>query len=233
MRVHYLQHVPFEGLGYIEPWLHAQGHHITGTRFFVSPTLPQVHDLDLLIIMGGPMSANDEEPLWLRPEKLFIRRCIESGKAVLGICLGAQLIASALGARVYRNREKEIGWLPVEGVPSHGRSLFRFPPVFTAFHWHGDTFDLPPGAVQLARSEACENQAFQLGRSVIGLQFHLEMTPASTREIVAHCRAELSPARYVQSEAAILAASPEIYQETNALMAHVLSFLTATSSERA
>lgn len=230
MRVHYLQHVPFEGLGCIEPWLQARGHEITGTRFFASATLPQVHDLDLLIIMGGPMSANDEELPWLQQEKRFIRSCIESGKAVLGICLGAQLIASALGARVYRNPEKEIGWLPVQGMPAHG--TFRFPPVFTAFHWHGETFDLPPGAVHLARSAACENQAFQLGRSVMGLQFHLEMTPASTQEIVAHCRAELSPARYVQSEAAILAASPETYRETNALMAQVLSFLTATRSER-
>ncbi|MCS6925865.1 MAG: type 1 glutamine amidotransferase [Candidatus Binatia bacterium] len=230
MRVHYLQHVPFEGLGYIAPWLQARGYEITGTRFFASATLPEVHDLDLLIIMGGPMSANDEELPWLRPEKLFIRRCIEAGKAVLGICLGAQLIASALGARVYRNPEKEIGWFPVHGVSSHGRSLFRVPPLFTAFHWHGDTFDLPPGAVRLARSEACENQAFQLGRSVIGLQFHLEMTPASTQEIIAHCRAELSPARYVQSEAAILAASPETYRETNDLMAQLLSFLTTTRS---
>ena len=226
MRAHYLQHVPFEGLGSIEAWLGARGYEITSTRFFESVNLPDLNEVDLLIVMGGPMSVNDEnEWSWLAPEKQVIRDAIQSGKSVLGVCLGAQLIASAMGARVYRNTVKEIGWFPVQGVPSVGNSAFRFPSSVEVFHWHGETFDLPTGAVRLARSEACENQAFQLGRSVIGLQFHLETTPESAREIVAHCRAELSPAKYVQSEAGILAASPAKYRAINNLMSDVLFFL--------
>ena len=225
MRAHYLQHVPFEGLGSIETWLGERGYEITSTRFFESVSVPDLNEVDLLVVMGGPMSVNDEkEWSWLAPEKQVIRDAIQSGKSVLGVCLGAQLIASAMGARVYRNRVKEIGWFPVQGVPSVGSSAFRFPSSVEVFHWHGETFDLPTGAVRLARSEACENQAFQLGRSVIGLQFHLETTPESAREIVAQCRAELSPAPYVQSEAEIFAASPAKYRAINSLMSEVLSF---------
>ena len=229
MRAHYLQHVSFEGLGSIESWLQAAGYEITNTRFFESVSLPDVNEVDLLIAMGGPMSVNDEgEFPWLAPEKQFIRDAIRLGKSVLGVCLGAQLIASAMGARVYRNHVKEIGWFSVQGVPSLGSSTFRFPPSGKVFHWHGEMFDLPSGAARLARSEGCENQAFQLGRSVIGLQFHLETTPESAREIVAHCRAELLPSKYVQSEAAILAAAPEKYRTINNLMSEVLSFLRDT-----
>jgi len=229
MRVHYLQHVPFEGPGSIEPWLRTAGHEVTHTRFFESARLPDPHSVDLLIVLGGPMSANDDSQLpWLAEEKSYIRSCIRLGKSVLGICLGAQLIARAMGARVYRNHVKEIGWLPVQGLrgkPGEG-SIFRFPRAFEAFHWHGETFDLPPGAVHIARSEGCEHQAFQLGASVIGLQFHLETTPEAARQMVANCRAELLPSRYVQSETAILAAGPEKYRRINHLMARVLSFLT-------
>jgi GMP synthase-like glutamine amidotransferase len=228
MRAHYLQHVPFELLGSIEPWLRAERYEITSTRFFESARLPDPNEVDLLIVMGGPMSVNDEELPWLLREKRFIRNCIQSGKSVLGICLGAQLIASAAGASVYRNRVKEIGWFPVQGLPSNNGSIFHFPQVFEAFHWHGETFDLPPGAVHIAKSEGCKNQAFQLGRSIIGLQFHLEMTPESIRQIVSHCRAELTLSKYVQSEMAIIEALPEKCQKLNDLMANVLCFLTRT-----
>jgi GMP synthase-like glutamine amidotransferase len=128
MRAHYFQHVPFEGLGSIAPWLRRQGYEISKTEFFSSATLPALADMDLLIVMGGPMSVNDEHRLpWLVPEKRFLYDAIACGVPVLGICLGAQLIASALGARVYRNREKEIGWFPVRGVPSAEKATFRFP----------------------------------------------------------------------------------------------------------
>lgn len=226
MRAHYLQHVPFEGLGSIESWLRAKGYAITNTRFFESRRLPNLDEFDLLIAMGGPMSVNDENAFpWLVQEKEFIRNAIQAGKSVLGICLGAQLIASAMGARVFQNRVKEIGWWPVQAIQPTDESTFCFPPSVDVFHWHGETFELPPGAVRLARSEGCENQAFQLGRSVIGLQFHLETTPDSAREIVSHCRAELSPSTYVQSETTILTATPEKYRAINNLMSEVLSFL--------
>jgi GMP synthase-like glutamine amidotransferase len=229
MNAHYLQHVSFEGLGSIESFLRAAGYRIAKTQFFKSEILPKPGEIDLLIVMGGPMSVNDEgEFPWLAQEKQFIHDIIKSGKSVLGICLGAQLIASALGARVYRNTKKEIGWFPIRGFPSADKATFSFPPSVEVFHWHGETFDLPPGAIRLARSEGCENQAFQFGRSVIGMQFHLETTPVSARELVENCRNELLPAEYVQTEAEILSAAPEKYWSINDLMDKVLLFLRDT-----
>lgn len=225
-RAHFLQHIEIEGLGSIEPWLRAAGYAISGTRFFEHARLPQAADFDLLIVMGGPMSVNDEHlHPWLVPERQFVRACIDAGKSVLGICLGAQLIAAALGARVYASRHKEIGWFPVEAVSGAAPGRLQLPQHLEVFHWHGETFDLPAGAVHLARSEACENQAFQVGPSVIGLQFHLEVTPAGARSLASWCRDELLPSTFVQDEATILAAPPERYRAVNAVMAEVLGFL--------
>jgi len=227
MRAHYLQHVPFEGLGNIEQWLDANGYEITSTQLYESVGLPDLNEIDLLVVMGGPMSVNDEEAYpWLVQEKQYIREAIEQGLSVLGVCLGAQLIATAMGARVYPNHEKEIGWFPVRGVATEYLSTFQFPASTDVFHWHGETFDLPSGAVRLASSEGCVNQAFQMGASVIGLQFHLETTPESAKEMVSNGRDELISSRYVQSEAQILSMAPVAYLSINRLMGEVLSFLS-------
>jgi GMP synthase-like glutamine amidotransferase len=235
MHAHLFQHVPFEGLGSIGPWLEARRAVVTATRFFEDADLPEAESLDLLVVMGGPMSVNDEElHPWLLAEKRFIAQAIRRGKAVLGVCLGAQLIAAALGARVYPHAEKEIGWFPIYSQPSPqafpGEAVpsFRFPAESLVFHWHGETFDLPTGAVHLAWSQACLNQAFQYGRTVVGLQFHLEMTLRTVRELVDDGRDELVPARCIQSEVEILSAPAERYAENNRLMAALLSFLTIT-----
>lgn len=227
MRAHCFQHVPFEGLGSIKPWLDANGYGLTCTRFFESADLPEPGNVDLLVILGGPMSVNDEEIFpWLAPEKQFVREFIASGKPVLGICLGAQLLANAMGAAVFPNPVKEIGWFPVRAANAVGASVFRFPPSETVFHWHGETFDLPSGAIRLAESERCKNQAFQLGKRAIGLQFHLETTPQSANDIVSNCRNELVPARYIQTGEEILAAEASRYAAINDLMSRLLMFLT-------
>lgn len=226
MRAHCFQHVPFEGAGSIKPWLEKTEYELTWTRFFESAHLPDPKEIDLLVIMGGPMSVNDEEKFpWLISEKQFVRRAIDIETPVLGICLGAQIIASAMGAKVFPNTEKEIGWFPIEGISHSAESLFTFPRAMTVFHWHGETFDLPPGAIRLAKSKACENQAFQFGKSVIGLQFHLEMTPDSVKEIVSNCRDELIPSTFVQTEEEILSQTVSHYQSTNKLMNSVLDFI--------
>ena len=234
MKVHVLQHVPSEGLGSIEAWLEKIAATVTFTYFFESAELPAVHELDLVIALGGPMSVNDEIELpWLRAEKKFIREAIDNGKAVLGICLGSQLIANALGARVSANFHKEIGWFPVAAVP-HSKDAFQLPASVNVFHWHGETFEMPQGAVHLARSAACENQGFQWGRRVIGLQFHLETTADSARSFVEEDDGveladslELEAGLYIQTAQQILDAPASAYAGINALMVEVLKYLTA------
>ena len=188
--------------------------------------MPELKGLDLIIAMGGPMSVNDEDTLpWMKAEKQFIRDAIRLNVPVLGICLGAQLIANAIGSRVYGNSEKEIGWFEIESTPS-GKHVFRFPPKATVFHWHGETFDLPPGSVRLARSAACANQAFQMGDRVIGLQFHLEMTPESIDSIIHNCRHELTEAAFVQTEPEMRSVHRGVLAENNRLMGDILSYVT-------
>jgi GMP synthase (glutamine-hydrolysing) len=169
-----LRHEPFEHLGHFAGVLEecnvAYRYHDLG-----DPLPPE--DPNALIIMGGPMSAHDDLP-GLGDELRFIERALEKDVPLLGVCLGSQLIAKALGARVYRNAELEIGWEPV-WLTETGRTdvlLGGIPSPETFFHWHGETFDLPAGAEWLAYSEKCRHQAYRYGRRVYGLQFHPEVS---------------------------------------------------------
>lgn len=199
MRVHWFQHVPFEDLGCIGPWLARHGHTMICTRWYADDPPPSIGDIDALIVMGGPMNV-DEEPLhpWLATEKTLIRAVIDAGKPVLGICLGAQLIARSLGAAVTRNAHAEIGWFDVtlDRAAKGSKRFAGFPDSFSAFHWHGDTFAIPDGARLLMSSQACAHQAFEYGERVLGLQFHLEVTAADARRMYAVERP--APSRYVQ-----------------------------------
>ncbi|HXS56426.1 MAG TPA: type 1 glutamine amidotransferase [Hanamia sp.] len=207
LRIHYLQHVSFEGLGNIEEWATVHGHKLSVTKLYMDAVLPTPDSFDWLIIMGGPMSVYDEQKYsWLIAEKQFIKQAIAANKTVIGICLGSQLLAEALGAKVYPNEQKEIGWFPIEFTSdASSHSLFsniKIPK--TVFHWHGDTFDLPPNAIHLAHSKACKNQAFLFNKKVLGLQFHLEMSEIALRTMIENGRSELIEAKYIQSEAMIL-----------------------------
>ena len=179
MPVLVFRHVPFEHLGLIAPALESRGLKFEYVDLFREPEAPI--DMDAahgLVFMGGPMSANDDLP-YIRRELTLIERAAAAGKPVLGVCLGAQLVAKALGARVYRNPVKEIGWYPITWTEAASRDalLSGLAGEETVFHWHGETFDLPAGAELLASSHACRNQAFRWGESVYAFQFHLEVTP--------------------------------------------------------
>jgi GMP synthase-like glutamine amidotransferase len=204
MRIHYLQHKPYESLGCIKDWINKRGYTVSATRFYEKPVLPDISGFDFLIIMGGPMGVYDEDKYpWLKDEKLFIRDAIEKDKIVLGICLGSQLISSVLGADVKQNKYKEIGWFPLQ--IKNNQKIFRgLPKEIMSAHWHGDTFDIPSGAIHVAESSACKNQAFILNEKVIALQFHLEFTADSLKELIRNCREELVKDKYIQTEEEIL-----------------------------
>ena len=225
MRINWLQHVPFEGLGTIEQWTRARGYHLTATKLYQNDPMPDVESDDWFIIMGGPMGVHDEDRFpWLKSEKRLIEKAIRKGKAVLGICLGAQLIADVLGASVYPNRVKEIGWFPIELTEAGQRSyLFRFLPArVVVFHWHGDTFDLPKGAIHIAKSEACLHQAFVYNERVIGLQFHLESTPKGVKALIENCRGELVKGSYIETPSQLMG-HPMGFRIINGAMDELLS----------
>lgn len=234
MRIHHFQHVPYEGLGFIHDWCIRHGHVLTGSRLYAGEPMPDPSAYDMLVVMGGPMNVHDEsEHAWLAAEKGALEAAIHAGKAVLGICLGAQLLAHVLGARVYRNPEREVGWFPVHRVAEPGQhmGIEPFPASFHAYQWHGDTFDLPVGARHLARSEGCENQAFEWGSGrVLGLQFHLEVTRESIRHLVAQGAEDLKPGRYVQAPPEMMALSDRFMEPARALLMDVLDGLSRSAA---
>ncbi len=227
MRVHYLQHVIFEGLGSIGPILRERGHQLTSTHLYEFQKLPPISDIDWLIVMGGPMGVYDDGKYnWLRTEKRFIEKVIKSGKIVLGICLGAQIISDVLGARVYKNKYREIGWFHISRLPDVDRTVLSpaIPQQVEVFHWHSDTFDIPGDAISLAKSDACKNQGFIWHDRIIGFQFHLETTWQSARVLLKTCRNELDGSRYVQTEKEILSDHRK-FKNINRVMQSVLDVL--------
>jgi GMP synthase-like glutamine amidotransferase len=207
LNIHYFQHVSFENPGTILEWALSRGHNISASRFYETPLIPDISDVDWLIIMGGPMNIYQEAQYpWLAEEKKIIRLAIDSGKKVIGICLGSQLIADALGARVYKNEEKEIGWFDIEFSYSALSSpvLSGVDQKIKVFHWHGDTFELPVDSTHLASSDGCRNQGFIYKDRVFAFQFHIETTENLLINMIKNGRADLTKGKYVQSEDEIL-----------------------------
>lgn len=228
MKIHYLQHVPFEGLGNIEKWAIANHHSISSTKLYANDALPLMEDLDFLIIMGGPMNIYEEDKYpWLTTEKKLIEQAIQQNKIVLGICLGSQLIADVLGAKVYKGNYPEIGWFPVTQTEEAKKSdIFSLlPEKFPVFHWHGDTFELPNNATHLAYSEACQNQAFSYGKKVVALQCHLESTPDNLQQMIKHCSDEFVEGKYIQKPEEILSKNNN-FTIINAAMNNLMNQMT-------
>lgn len=232
LKIHHLQHVPFEGLGSMGSFFLKKGCQLSSTHFYLGHSLPAIDEIDWLIVMGGPMGVHDDMQFpWLKAEKVFIRQAIDSGKIVLGICLGAQLIADVLGAEVFQNQCREIGWFPVERKLDAADSKLAgvLPDRFEVFHWHGDSIEIPQGARLLASSEACRNQGFVVDGRIVGLQFHLETTPASAAALIQNCGAELDGSQFVQTEAEILSDETR-FLKINSLMDGLLAELEDQNS---
>ena len=227
LSIHSLMHVPLEGLGCIEQWIADHNYSLTLTKFYEEFRLPDTNEIDWLIVMGGPMGVYEEAIYpWLKEEKEFIQKAIKKGKTVIGICLGSQLIAEVFGAKVYPNKQKEIGWFDVMlSQPAKKHPLFEgFENSFRVFHWHGDTYDLPVGSELLFSSQACVNQAFLYDKKVLGLQFHLEVTSKTLQEMVEKGITELVENETIQPAEEILKQTPFI-ENNNQIMFRILDFL--------
>lgn len=229
MRLHFIQHVDFEGPGRILDWAAKNGVVCSRTLMSHGGVLPSVEELDLLVVMGGPMSVYEPENFpWIVDEKALIGQAIEAGKRVLGICLGAQLIADVLGGRVYRGLHREIGWYETK-LTEHGKEsplLAGLPDSFNAFHWHGDTFDLPSGCKNLAETTAFSHQAFEYEGRVLGLQFHLECTRSGIEVLMYNCSHEFCEGPYVQRPLDVRKSSDYHSKNSGPLMNTVLQNLT-------
>lgn len=227
MRIHLLQHVHYEGPGCIRNWCSEHNLSLIIIHLYRGEPLPNPREVDFLIVMGGPMSIDDaHQHPWLLAEQDLIRYCIEQGKTLLGICLGAQMIAHCLGAHITKNPNKEIGWYPLQrhdDITSHPLANI-FPPHFDAFHWHGDTFSLPADSLFLASSEACRHQGFIYHDRVVALQFHLEMNLESAQQLITHGHADLVPAPYIQSSTEILS-QPERFKLAQQRMIYLLNYM--------
>jgi len=224
MQLHVLQHHHCESPGAILDWARERGCAISTTHLNRGEPLPEAAAVDLLVVMGGPMNIyQDRDHPWLREERAFLETHVAAGKSAVGICLGSQLLADALGARVTQNPRVEIGWWPVEFTPE-ARARFPFlPEKIETLHWHGDTFELPAGTTRLATSAACANQGFLYEGRVLALQFHPEMTRPVATELAAEFGAALAPAEFVQSGETILAAPDEAFTAAHNLLRDLLN----------
>jgi GMP synthase-like glutamine amidotransferase len=202
MRIHAIKNAPHEGPGRIAAWAHARSHEVAVTRAYECGDMPHLDSFDWLVVMGGPMSVHETDAYpWLRQEVTLIEGALAHRKIILGICLGAQLIARILGARVHRENPTERGWHRIKKTEEARRSFsFRkMPREFTAFAWHTDAFDLPAGARPLAMSDACDHHAFEYDGRVVGLQFHLEVDPESIADVIDRSGYRNASGPYIQT----------------------------------
>lgn len=182
-----LQHVPFEGPGVIPDWGWERGLRVNRTRYYLEGESPPAESVDLAVVLGGPMGVDEEtEHPWLRDEKRLLEELVEQGTPILGVCLGAQLLADVLGAEVRESPHPEIGWFPVSttsGAASYPPTA-DWPDTLEVLQWHRDTFEVPEGGDLLAAGEGGLNQAFVLDERFVALQFHLELRPLDVERLL-------------------------------------------------
>ena len=227
MKIHAIHHVAHEGLGAIEDWLVENRMSFSESRLHDNASLPGPEEFDGLIVMGGSMSVHDtKEHPWLSDEKDLITQSMAAGKKVLGICLGSQLVAECLGARVYKNPGPEVGWFPVkkEFLLHSWFPEYDDHEEITFFHWHGDTFDLPRGAVHLFSSRACRNQGFSFDNHVLALQFHPEMKEKNVRQLIQHSSAALKESSHTQTEDQIIEYMDLHLDRSRMILYHLLDY---------
>ncbi len=227
MKLHVLQHVDFEGPGRIAAWAFDRGHSLTITGFYQGDSLPAVEAIDGLVIMGGPMNIYESDLYpWLVAEKQFIAQFLQTGRPVLGVCLGAQLLADVLGGKVFAHRLREIGWAPVEFTADALAKFPFLPPSLPVLHWHGDTYTLPPGARRIAQNEWCMEQAFLWKENVLAFQFHLEAAATECDQFLNFSGSDLAkPGPRVQTANEIIEGTRAHSGATGALLYTILDHL--------
>lgn len=224
MRIHYIQHVAHEDLGCIYDWVIDRKHQLSSTKIFENVTFPDIETFDLLIILGGPMSVNDNLG-WISEEKKFIKKAIDNNKKILGICLGSQFIASVLGERIVQNLKKEIGWFPIR-ISNNSECetpIGKADEEIIVFHWHGETYNLPNKTIHLAESVVCKNQAFVFNKNVIALQFHLEITEKSLEKMITFGTDELVNDDFIQKKEKMVSFQNQIL-ECNKKMVSLMEY---------
>ena len=203
MHLHYFQHNHFEDLGFVGVWAKNNNFTTSVTRFDLKPELPSIENFDWLVIMGGAMGVHDTDQYpWIPEEIEFIKDAIHSGKIVIGVCLGSQMIASALGGLVYKNPEPEMGFWPINfSKEAQKDNVFKhFPENLEVMHFHFDTFTLPEGAILMAKSTITPVQAFRFGKNVFGLQFHSELTETNLPVFIKELEPEIIAGPWVQNK---------------------------------
>ena len=220
MRVNVLQHTPNEGPGSIQEWADLHQYDFYVYHPYQFGILPVAATTDLLVILGSPMSPNDDLP-WIKQERQLIKQLFQEGKPILGVCFGAQQIVKTLGYQVKKAPVKEVGWGPVK---LQSKLISSLPESLEVLHWHEEMFEIPKEADVLFSNANLQNQGFVLGKQAVGLQFHLEPEKDNIKEIVVNDSQYLSGSMFKQTAKQII--EHPVPKENKTAMFRILDYLT-------